>query len=77
MSEDPPAEIPPERRLFAERMLAARQRAGLTQVQLAAAAGLTQPHISQLESGALEPKLSTIVAIAKALDIPVAALTDP
>lgn len=48
---------------------AARERAGLTQAQLAEAAAITDETISRLERGAFEPALSTMVALADALGV--------
>ncbi|MHB8879551.1 MAG: helix-turn-helix transcriptional regulator [Myxococcaceae bacterium] len=46
----------------------ARQQAGLTQAQLAEAAHVTDETVSRLERGAYEPSLSTVVAVAEALN---------
>ena len=66
--------IPLERRFFAERMLELRRKRGLTQVQLGERSGVTQAHVSALERGAWEPRLETIVAIARALKVQPSAL---
>lgn len=58
--------IPPERRFFAERMLGLRCKRGLTQVRLGDRSGVTQAHVPALVRGAWEPRLETIVAIARA-----------
>jgi transcriptional regulator with XRE-family HTH domain len=47
----------------------ARQAAGLSQRALSDKAGLSQSHISQIESGTLEPGLSKLIQIARALDL--------
>ncbi|MDR6873583.1 transcriptional regulator with XRE-family HTH domain [Bosea sp. BE125] len=47
----------------------ARQAAGLSQRALSGKAGLSQSHISQIESGMLEPGLSKLIQIARALDL--------
>ena len=39
----------------------ARRRAGLTQRQLAALAGVPQPAIARLESGAVTPRIDTLL----------------
>ena len=44
----------------------ARQRAGLTQVELAARAGVTQSVISAYEAGRRQPALSTLAALVEA-----------
>jgi transcriptional regulator with XRE-family HTH domain len=46
-----------------------RVEAGVSQRSLSARAGLTQGHISQIETGALEPGLSSFIDIARALDL--------
>jgi len=59
---------------FAERLKRLREAAGLTQVQLAEKAGLSQPALSYLEAGddrpgrvANRPKADTLAALATAL----------
>jgi transcriptional regulator with XRE-family HTH domain len=48
----------------------AREKKGLTQEQLAAAVGLTQASISQLETRSnIRPAFDTVIAIAAALDV--------
>ena len=44
----------------------ARQRAGLSQVELAAKAGVTQSVISAYESGHRQPSLPTLAALIEA-----------
>ena len=46
-----------------------RTDAGLSQRALAARSGLTQAHISQIETGTLEPGLSSFIDMARALDL--------
>ena len=72
--EEPKPTVKAERRFFAERMLELRRKRRLTQVQLAGLSGVTQAHISALERGAWEPRLETIVAIARALRVQPSAL---
>lgn len=48
---------------------ATRQAAGLSQRGLSARAGLTQSHISQIERGTLEPGLTSLIDLARALDL--------
>jgi transcriptional regulator with XRE-family HTH domain len=52
--------------LIAEELSRARQRAGLSQRELARQAGLTQAAISRLESGSRLPRLETLLALAEA-----------
>jgi transcriptional regulator with XRE-family HTH domain len=46
-----------------------REGAGMTQRELSQRSGVTQSHISQIESGKLEPGLSSFMALARALDL--------
>jgi transcriptional regulator with XRE-family HTH domain len=48
-----------------------RVKAALSQRALAARSGLTQAHISQIETGRLEPGLSSFIEMARALDMEV------
>jgi transcriptional regulator with XRE-family HTH domain len=46
-----------------------REASGISQRALRDRAGLTQSHISQIESGKMEPGLSSFIAMARALDL--------
>ena len=59
---------------FGQKLAAARLRVGLSQSDLARKSGVRQPHISKLESGEMEPRLSTIYAIADTLGVSARAL---
>lgn len=48
----------------------AREKAGMSQQELAKASGLTQSHISRLENGEHSPSCATIQKIADALKLP-------
>ncbi len=50
----------------------ARQRAGLTQEQLARLAGLRQSFVSKLETGGVDPRLSDAQELARVLRMDVA-----
>lgn len=52
-----------------QRIRAARETLGESQVDLAAAAGISQGYLSQLETDAREPTLSIAARLASALDI--------
>lgn len=47
---------------------AMRTRLGLTQVQLAELAGVTQAYIAKIETGTADPRVSTLEKISKALE---------
>ena len=53
---------------IAEELSKARQRAQLSQREVAARAGLTQAAISRFESGDRLPRLETLLALAEATD---------
>ncbi len=61
---------------FARNLRAQRQRVGLSQEALGAACGLHRTEISLLERAKREPRLSTIVRIARALAVKPAKLLD-
>jgi transcriptional regulator with XRE-family HTH domain len=54
---------------LARRVSVARQRAGLTQAELAEATGVTDETISRIERGRYEPAVSTLFRLAEALDV--------
>ena len=56
---------------FGKVLVRIRQRLGITQYQLAKRTGRTVQHISQIEHGKSEPRLSTLIMLAKALEIDV------
>ena len=51
---------------LARELIAARVRAGLTQVEVAARMGTTQSVVARLESGAQMPSVNTLLKFAKA-----------
>ena len=58
-----------------------REASGVSQRALSERAGLTQSHISQIESGKMEPGLSSFIDMTRALDLelcfhPLALTTD-
>ena len=59
---------------FARRLRAARRRAGLSQKALAARAHISRPFLVYMEGAKREPSIVTVVALAKALGVPVTAL---
>lgn len=60
----PPKKTPP----IGEQIRAARQAAGLTQHQLAAASGVHQTVLAKYESGARDPHIQAMRDLAKALN---------
>lgn len=64
------------RRIFAENLRRARKLAGLSQEALALECGLHRTEVSLLETTNRDPRLKTIIRLARALEIPPAALLD-
>jgi transcriptional regulator with XRE-family HTH domain len=62
--------------LFAENVRRARRRRGLSQERLAFACRLHRTEISLLERGERDPRLSTVVRIARALDCTASSLLE-
>lgn len=56
-------------RAIGARIKAAREKAGMTQEDLAAALEMSPTHISVIERGVKSPKLETLVNIANALNV--------
>lgn len=54
-----------------------RERAGLSQTELARRAGLAKSTLSQLESGTGNPSVETLWALGTALSVPFSRLVDP
>lgn len=57
---------------IAERLRAARAASGLSQRELSALAGIPQAQISRIETGAVDLRVSSLVALAHALDLELA-----
>lgn len=51
-----------------EQLRAIRRASGLSQRALGARVGLPQSHISSIESGSVDPRLSSVVELARQLD---------
>jgi transcriptional regulator with XRE-family HTH domain len=64
------------RQAFAENMRQARKRRGLTQERVAFACRLHRTEISLLERGERDPRLSTIVRLARALGCTASSLVE-
>jgi HTH-type transcriptional regulator/antitoxin HipB len=54
---------------FAKKLQEARKAKGLTQGELGAKIGLPQSHISQIEAGKIDVRLSSLLEIARFLDL--------
>jgi transcriptional regulator with XRE-family HTH domain len=60
----------PERgRQIAEMLIAARRRAGLSQRALGGKVGVAQSHISKIERAAIDPQVSSLMELARALGL--------
>ena len=62
--------------LIAE-LQAARKRQGLKQQELAEQAGLSRMTVQRIESGAIDPRLSTLAEMARVLGLELVAVADP
>lgn len=62
---------------LAERVRTERERAGLTQAQLAEAAGVTDETVSRIERGRFEPSVSTLIELSEALGSDLLAQSSP
>ena len=67
-------EAPRQRRTFGENLRDARNRAGLSQQALALGSGMDRATISIYENGGRQPRLDTILKLARALENPPATL---
>ena len=54
-----------------------RERAGLSQAELAQKSGVSQPAISQIETETVMPRVTTLQRIADALDVDLRTLLAP
>ena len=59
---------------FAMNLKKIRQELGVTQNQLAFEAGISLSQIARIETARINPTLSTVFAIARALDIPLTSI---
>jgi transcriptional regulator with XRE-family HTH domain len=71
MTNKPPLEV------IAAALRRERRRSGLSLTEVARQAGIAKSTLSQLESGAGNPSLETLWALAITLDVPVSRLIDP
>jgi transcriptional regulator with XRE-family HTH domain len=61
---------------MASRLRKLREQRGLTQAQLAAAAGLSRQYVARLERAMQDPRLSILEKLARALRVKVSRLID-
>lgn len=61
---------------FAEQIKKIRNEVGISQTQLAFEAGISLSQIARIETARINPTLSTVFAIAKALDVPLTSIFD-
>jgi len=54
---------------FGTNLKALRKRRGMTQLQVALAAGITQSHYSLIERGLVSPTMQTVTKLADALGV--------
>jgi transcriptional regulator with XRE-family HTH domain len=64
--------MPQDTNEIARALLEARQARGMSQRALSQRAGVPQGHISNIERGGVDLRLSSLVAIARALDLELA-----
>ena len=57
---------------IAETLKAAREAKGLSQRDLSSRAGVPQSHISKIESGVVDLRLSSLISLARVLDLELA-----
>jgi DNA-binding XRE family transcriptional regulator len=58
-----------ERRIIGERIRGARERVSLTQQELARRSGISQESLSRIETGLRDPRVSTLRALARGMDL--------
>ena|ERR1700722_9484074 len=61
--------LPEQLHQIATMLIAARQGAGLSQRDLGAKVGLAQSHISKIERAAVDPQVSSVMQIGRALGL--------
>jgi transcriptional regulator with XRE-family HTH domain len=61
---------------FAQQLKQLRLEAGITQNQLAFEANISLSQIARIETARINPTLSTVFSIARALDIPLSVMFD-
>jgi XRE family transcriptional regulator, regulator of sulfur utilization len=67
----------PRKRTVGERVARLRDERGLTQAELASKAGVFRETLADIERGASQPKLETLMRLAAALRVPIIRLIQP
>jgi transcriptional regulator with XRE-family HTH domain len=62
--------VPTDAEAIGANLRALRQAAGLTQEQLAHASGVHMTEVSRIEAGKRDPRISTLLRLARALGAP-------
>ena len=65
-----------ERAQFADNLRRLRRQAGMSQEELADACGVHRTEVSLLERGGRDPRLTTLVRLARGLNLPTVALLE-
>lgn len=61
---------------FAHNVRRAREAQGLSQMALATMATISRPRLNQLEQARQDPRVSTVLKIAQALNVPLSTLLE-
>jgi len=61
---------------FGVRLRQARERLGLTQEDVAGRSGVHATEVSRIEAGKRDPKVSTLLRLARAVEVPAGQLLD-
>ena len=67
--DSPVGEISDHRRFFAETLQRLRKERGMLQSGLAERSSVSQPHVSALERGLWEPRMSTVISLCLAFNV--------
>jgi transcriptional regulator with XRE-family HTH domain len=73
----PKGQPPRKRSTVGERIARLREQRGLTQAELASKAAVFRETLADIERGASQPKLETVLRLAAALRVPITRLIQP
>lgn len=76
-TDDPGVKRANPKKLFGQRIRDLRAERGLNQEELAEKVGVFRTYMSRIETGAANPTLTMVYALADALDVPVVDLFGP